>query len=250
MTDHGMSKGLTNYGDRGFSRYLRTAFAKAMGYTDEDLSKPIVGVVNDIRQSAIEEPAEPTIYVHNIQNSRVKVTLVARTQGDPLAMVQPIRTAIWSLDPEQTITSIFTYDDIVSEAVARPRLLTVLLGAFGVLGLVLGALGIYGVLAYTVNQRQREIGMRIALGAHPRSVLGMIVRRGLVLAGAGIVIGIAGAFALTRYIRGVLFGIEATDPATFAGVAIMLLGVAAVASWLPARRAAAVDPMAALRGGE
>jgi predicted permease len=208
---------------------------------------PIVGVVADIRQSAMDEPAQPTIYVDNLQNARVKVTLVARTAGDPLALAGPLRQAIWSIDPDQTITSIFTFDDIVSEAVARPRLLTVLLGSFGVLGLILGALGIYGVLAYLVGHRQREIGVRLALGAHPGAVERMVVGRGLLLSSVGVALGLVGAFGLTRYIQGVLFGVAPTDPVTFVGVAVVLVATAALASWAPARRAAAVDPVAALR---
>jgi predicted permease len=208
---------------------------------------PIVGVVGDIRQSAMEEPGVPTIYVNNVQNTRVKVTLVTRTQGDPLAMVAPVRDAVRALDPDQTITSIFTYDDIVSEAVAQPRLLTVLLVSFGALGLILGALGIYGVLAFTVSQKQREIGMRIALGAHPHRVQRMFVGRGLAVAGLGIAIGLVAALALGRYLSSVLFGIEPTDPLTYVFVTGVLLTVAFLASWLPARRAASVDPITALR---
>ena len=135
----------------------------------------------------------------------------------------------------------------MSEAVARPRLLTVLLGLFGGLGLLLGSLGIYGVLAYLVSQRQREIGVRIALGAQGRDVLRLVVGRGLVLAVSGVVIGILGAFALTRFMQGVLYGVAATDPVTFVVVALGLLSVAVLASWLPARRAAAVDPAVAIR---
>jgi predicted permease len=208
---------------------------------------PIVGVVGDIRQSAMEEPGVPTIYVNNVQNTRVKVTLVTRTQGDPLAMVAPVRDAVRALDPDQTITSIFTYDDIVSEAVAQPRLLTVLLVSFGALGLILGALGIYGVLAFTVSQKHREIGMRIALGAHPHRVQRMFVGRGLAVAGLGIAIGLVAALALGRYLSSVLFGIEPTDPLTYVFVTGVLLTVAFLASWLPARRAASVDPITALR---
>ena len=211
------------------------------------LRTEIIGVVGDIRQAAIDEPAKPTIYLDNMQNSRVRVNLVVRTPGEPLAITRRVEDAIWSLDREQTITSVFTFDDVMSEAVARPRLLTVLLGLFGALGLLLGSLGIYGVLAYLVSQRQREIGVRIALGAQSRDVLRLVVGRGLVLAVAGVVIGIVGAFALTRFMQGVLYGVGATDPLTFLAVAVGLLGVAILASWLPARRAAAVDPAVAIR---
>ena len=207
----------------------------------------VVGVVGDIRQTAIDEPAKPTIYIDNMQNSRVRVNLVARTAGAPLAMTRQVEDAIWSLDRDQTITSVFTFDDIMNEAVARPRLLTVLLGVFGGLGLLLGSLGIYGVLAYLVNQRQREIGVRMALGAQQSDVLRLVVWRGMVLAIAGVLIGLIGAVALTRLMQGVLYGVEATDPLTFGVVALGLLAVAALASWLPARRAASVDPAVAIR---
>jgi predicted permease len=213
------------------------------------LAKPteIVGVVSDIRQAAIDEPAEETMYINNMVNGRVRVTLVARTEGEPLLMVRKLREAIWSIDREQSITSIFTFDDAVDRAMARPRLLTVLLGAFGGLGLILGALGIYGVLAYLVNERQREIGVRIALGAPARSVLWMFVGRGLGLTVAGLTLGLCGALMLTRLMSGVLYGVKATDPLTFVGVGVLLLGVAALASWIPARRAARLDPVEALR---
>jgi predicted permease len=207
----------------------------------------IIGVVADIRQTAMDEPARETIYEDNMINGRVKVALVARTAGEPIAMAHKLREAIWSVDKEQPITSIETFDDVVSSSMARPRLLTVLLGSFGALGLILGALGIYGVLAYLVNERQREIGVRIALGAPARSVLWMFVGRGLALTAAGLAIGLGGALMLTRLMTGVLYGVKATDPATFAGVAALLLAVAALASWIPARRASRLDPVEALR---
>ena len=210
-------------------------------------SAQIIGVVADIRQNALDEPARETIYEDNMINGRVKVALIARTAGEPIAMARKLREAVWSVDKEQPITSIETFDDVVSASMARPRLLTVLLGSFGVLGLILGALGIYGVLAYLVNERQREIGVRIALGAPASSVLWMFVGRGLALTATGLVIGLAGAVVLTRFIAGVLFGVKPTDPLTFVGVAAVLIGVAALASWLPARRAARLDPVVALR---
>jgi putative ABC transport system permease protein len=207
----------------------------------------IIGVVGDIRQTSMDEPGRETIYEDNMINGRVKVALVARTAGEPITMARKLREAIWSVDKEQPITSIETFEDVVSGSMARPRLLTVLLGSFGALGLILGALGIYGVLAYLVNERQREIGVRIALGAPASSVLWMFVGRGLALTGAGLAIGLGGALMLTRLMSGVLYGVKATDPLTFAAVGSILLGVAALASWIPARRAAHVDPVEALR---
>ena len=207
----------------------------------------IVGVVGDVRQNAIDEPAKPMIYLDNMQNSRVRVNLTVRTAGPPLAMTRRIQDAIWSLDRDQTITTVFTFDDIMSEAVARPRLLTVLLALFGGLGLLLGSLGIYGVLAYLVSQRRREIGVRLALGAQRGDVLRLVVWRGLALAVVGVVVGLVGAVVLTRFMQGVLYGVEATDPLTFTAVAVGLLGIAVLASWLPARRAASVDPAVAIR---
>jgi predicted permease len=207
----------------------------------------IVGVVNDIRQVAMAEPARPTMYLHNLQNSRVKTTIVARTQGDPLAMSGAIRDAVWAIDPKQPITAIFTFDQSVSRALARPRLVTVLLLSFGAVGLLLGAVGIYGVLSYLVQQQRSEIGVRIALGARPVDVALAFVRRGLVLTAAGLVIGLAGAWMLTQFMTAVLYGVGPTDPATFGAVAVMLFTAAALASWLPARRAARVDPVTSLR---
>jgi predicted permease len=207
----------------------------------------IVGVVGDVRQGSVDETPVPRIYASVYQIFRVKTNLVVRTEGNPQSMIKRVEDAIRSVDPQQTITSAFTLDDAVGDAVARPRLLTVLLGLFGAMGLVLGALGIYGVLAYLVSQRTREIGVRLALGARPRNLLNMVVGRGLRLAGLGVAIGLAASFVLTRLMQGVLYGVTPTDPLTFTGVALALLAVAAFASWLPARRATKVDPLVALR---
>jgi ABC-type antimicrobial peptide transport system permease subunit len=142
---------------------------------------------------------------------------------------------------------VFTLDDAVSDALARPRLITVVLGAFGGLGLLLGVIGLYGVLAFLVSQRQREIGVRLAMGARPMDVRRMVVKRGMSLTAAGIVVGIGGALALGHYMRTVLYGVQPTDTLTFVIVTATLLGAAAVASWVPARRAASVDPAITLR---
>jgi predicted permease len=207
----------------------------------------IVGVVNDIRQRAMGTPAEPTFYLHVHQNGRVRMNLMVRTRGEPLAMTGTLREAVWSVDRQQPITSVFTFDDAMNESLARPRLLTVLLGIFGALGLLLGALGLYGVLSYLVNQRQRDIGVRLALGARPGDVLQMVVKRGLTLAAVGVAIGVVGALTLGRFLSGVLYDVQPTDPLTLVAVTTVLLAVAALASWLPARRAARVDPVVTLR---
>lgn len=221
------------------------AVGKALRFGNTELR--VVGVVGDVRQRGLAEAVEPAIYLHALQQFRSRMSIVARVNGDPLQYADAVRRAIWSRDPDQTITSVTTLDAVVGRAVARPRLLAWLLALFGVIGLTLGALGIFGVLSYAVSQRRQELGVRVALGATPRSVLGLIVGRGMLLASAGVAIGIAGAALLTRSMQSVLFGIEPSDPVTFAQVIVVLLGAALLASWLPARRALAIDPVTALR---
>ncbi|MEO7085324.1 MAG: ABC transporter permease, partial [Gemmatimonadaceae bacterium] len=215
--------------------------------TGKTMTAAIVGLVGDVHQNSVDETPEPRVYASIQQAFRAKVNLVVRTTENPALMIKRVEDAIHSVEPQQTITAAFTLDEAIGEAVARPRLLTVLLGLFGALGLVMGALGIYGVLAYLVTQRTREIGVRVALGAQSSDVLGMVVGSGLRLAGLGVAIGLVGAFGLTRVMSGVLFGVTATDPLTFGSVAVVLLIVSAVASWLPALRAARVDPLVAMR---
>ena len=207
----------------------------------------VIGVVANIRQRGYAEPIEPSMYVHAHQIFRSRMSMVIRTAGEPLQYANAVRNAIWSLDPNQTITNVTTLESIAGNSVARPRLLAWLLGLFGLVGLTLGALGIFGVLAYAVDQRRQEIGVRVALGASPRSVLRLIVGSGMLLAGAGVVLGIIGARLLTTSMQSVLYNIPASDPWTFAQVVIVLLGAALLASWLPARRALQIDPVSALR---
>jgi predicted permease len=210
-------------------------------------SVEIIGVVRDIRQVAVAEAAQPTFYLHNLQNSRVKTTIVARTQGAPLAMAPAIRDVIWSLDPLQPITAIFTFDDSLNRALARPRLLAVLLLALSGVGLVLGVVGIYGMLAFLVQQRRRDIGVRLALGARPADVRNLFVRQGLAMAVLGVALGLAAATALTRLMTDVLYGVGPYDPATLGAVALTMLVAATLASWVPAARAARLDPVTTLR---
>ena len=207
----------------------------------------IVGVVGDVRQRGLAEPPEPTIYIHVQQNFRSGMSIVARTAGDPLGYAGAVRQAIWSVDKAQTIAEITTLDAVVGRAVARPRLIAWLLALFGVIGLALGVLGIYGVLAYAVTQRRQEIGVRMALGATPGSVLGLVIGKGMLLAGIGVAVGVGGAWLLTRSMQSVLYGIRPSDPVTFVQVVLALLGAALVASWLPARRALHIDPVSSLR---
>ena len=207
----------------------------------------IIGVVGDFRQANLIDPPQPTAFIHYLQNMRSGLSIAVRTSGDPLRQANAVREAIWSVNKDQTITSIETMSSIVGGNVARPRLLATLLLLFGVMGLSLGALGIYGVLAYAVSQRRQEIGVRVALGATPRSVLGLVVGQGMTLAIIGVVAGVAGALVLTRVMAAVLYEVRATDPATFAIVVLVLLATAFVASWLPAQRALRIDPVQALR---
>ncbi len=212
-----------------------------------ELEIPIVGVVGDVRQGGAAEAVEPAVYLHIMQSFRNRMSIVVRTFGDPLDVANALRQAIWTVDRQQTITRVESLETVLGQSVARPRLLASLFALFGVLGLSLGALGIYGVLAFSVTQRQQEIGVRMALGASPRSVRGMVVKQGLLLALVGVALGIVGALATTGAIQAVLFDIEAVDVPTFAQVALAVTGTAFLASWIPARRATTIDPVVALR---
>jgi putative ABC transport system permease protein len=222
-----------------------SAVGKFLSFGRTDVQ--VVGVVGDVRQSGLAEPMEPVIYIHALQQFRSRMSIVVRTKGDPLRSAGAVKQAIWSLDPAQTITEITTLEAVVGGAVARPRVLAWLLALFGVIGLALGALGIYGVLAYAVTQRRQEIGVRVAMGATPRSVLGLVVGKGMLLAGVGVLAGVGGAVLLTRSMQTVLYDIRPSDPVTFLEVVLVLLGASLLASWLPARRALAIDPVNALR---
>ncbi len=221
------------------------AVGKAVNFGRTEI--PVIGVVADVRQGGLAEPVKPAIYIHALQQFRSRMSIVVRTSGDPLRYADEVRRTIWAKNPDQTITAVTTLDAVMGRAVARPRLLAWLLGVFGTMGLTLGALGIFGVLAFAVSQRRREIGVRMALGASPRSVLRLILVQGMLLAVGGVVAGVVGAAILTRWMESVLFEIEPSDPSTFAQVIIVLLAAAALASWLPARRALAIDPVTALR---
>jgi putative ABC transport system permease protein len=207
----------------------------------------IVGLISDVKSLNPHPEAVPEVYQSYWQYPMQGPTLLVRTTGDPTTLAEAIRRETKAVIPNLPPPLIRTMDDLLSETVAQPRLQTGLLSLFAGVALVLAAVGLYGVLAYTVTHRHREIGIRLALGASKRNVLSLVIGQGMKLALTGAAIGIVAALALTRVIRSLLYGVTSTDPATFAGVALLLLLVALFACWLPARRAARVDPMQALR---
>ena len=175
------------------------------------------------------------------------MSVVVRTAGPPLQVVEPIRAAIREIDPRQPIGNIRTMQQVLDDSVARQRFTTTLLGIFSFTALLLSIIGLYGVLAYTVAQRTREIGVRVALGADRLHILRTVMGQGMIYVLGGVVVGLAGAAALGRLMSSLLFGVTATDPVTYAGVVVVLIVVAAAATWIPARRASRVDPVVALR---
>jgi putative ABC transport system permease protein len=208
----------------------------------------IVGVVGTINSIDLGQAVEKErIYRPVSQVARQSMALVLKTGMDPQALVSQVRNAVQSIDPEQPIADVRTMDQWVSRSLETRRTPMVLLALFGAVALVLSAIGIYGVLAFGVAQRVREFGIRQALGADRANILSLVLKQGLATASIGIVIGLVGSAALTRYLTTLLFGVGAHDPTVFIGVPILLLAVAAVACYVPARRATAVDPMTALR---
>ena len=210
----------------------------------------IVGVVRDVRERGLEMDMKPAVYLPVVQvpfGWNVPSQLAVRTAIDPLAIAQPVRQAIWSVDRDQPISNLGTMDEIVDLEIADHTQQTTLFGSFAGLALLLACLGIYGVLSYTVTQRTREIGVRMALGASSGDVIRLVVRQGLALTAVGIVIGIVVALAATRSLTKLLVGVQAADPVVYISVAALLALVAAAACYVPASRAARVDPMVALR---
>jgi putative ABC transport system permease protein len=207
----------------------------------------VVGVVGNVRHSNLEKEASLEMYLPVSQSGSGSMDLVVRAKLRLESLVPSIRAALQSADPDLPTSEFQTLAQLVDQAVSPRRFVTVLLGGFSFLALILASLGIYGVISYSVNQRINEIGIRIALGAQTRAVLKLVIGQGVKLTLIGLVIGLGSAFVLTRVISSLLFGVNATDPVTFAGIAILLGSVAIVACYIPARRATKVDPMVALR---
>ena len=222
------------------------------GFQDEDWS-PIVGVVEDAHYESLESPAEEAVYWPTTAGSSAeplmsrRLDVVLRTTGDPRALIPVLQREVAAINPRIPVSNPRPMEDVMRAATARTSFTMALLGAASGIALLLGLVGIYGVISYIVAQRTREIGVRMALGATAHEVRGMVVRQGLVLAGGGVALGLVAAAALSRVITSLLFGVRAVDPATYGSVAVALVAVAGLASWIPARRAAGVDPSIALR---
>jgi putative ABC transport system permease protein len=212
----------------------------------------VVGVVADVRQMAADEPVKAEMYLPYTQGAAfagffAPRDLIVRTAGDPAALAASVRQAVHEVDPYEPVANVRTMSEVLSRATTQAELGMTLLTTFAALALLLAALGIYGVLSYFVIQHTPEIGVRLALGAQERDVLRLVIMKGMRLALLGVVIGLAGAFALTRLLQSLLFEVKANDPLTFIVIALLLTFVALVACWIPARRATRVDPIVALR---
>jgi predicted lysophospholipase L1 biosynthesis ABC-type transport system permease subunit len=207
----------------------------------------VVGVVGDIRDVQLDAEPAPIMFLPYGAVPVPGMTLVVRTAGNPASVAGALRREIRAEDRELPLPVVSSLSANRSAAVAEPRFRMLLLGGFAAAALLLATVGIYGVMAFTVAQRTREIGVRIALGAHARRVFTLVLRQGMVLAGIGVAVGVAGALALTRFLQSLLFGVSATDPVILIAVALLLGVVTLIGAYLPARRAARIDPIVALR---
>jgi putative ABC transport system permease protein len=216
-------------------------------WRDENLYREIVGVAGDVRHYGLTEDVANTVYVPHTQNAWRSLTLVVRTGPDPAAVLKRVRDAIWTVDRKLPVADVRTLEQVIEQDMARSRFSMFLLILFGAAAVVLAAIGIYGMIAYAVAQRTREIGIRMALGADRRTVVAMVARNAAGLAGAGVVCGVAAALALTRLLRALLFEVSATDAASFGGAVLLLLAVGLAAACVPAWRASRIDPVSTLR---
>lgn len=215
--------------------------------TGQYAMREIVGVVGDVKHRGLTSGAVPEFYFAQAQMPVTSLTLVVRTAGDAHALAGPVRSVVHAMDANAPVFGVVTAEEYMSRSLASTRFTMTLLAAFAAVALVMTAVGLYGVVSFSVSQSTRDIGIRVALGAQGRDTLRLVMAQGLALTLAGVVLGLGGAFSLTRVMSGLLFGVGTTDLATYAGVALLLVAVAALACYVPARRATRVDPVVALK---
>jgi putative ABC transport system permease protein len=223
----------------------------------DEPAREIVGVVKDIRMSRQQRELSPCVYVSYLQQTRrfmgagygvrAGMYFILRTAGKPMAISESVRKAVAELDPNRPVANMRTVEQYLDQQVQYIHLYVLLLGIFGAIAAVLAAIGIYGVMAYSVAERTKEIGIRMALGASAYDIFRLMVSRALILLAVGLTLGLAGSFALTRYLASALYEVKATDPSTFAAVSLLLAVVAVAACLIPTRRAVSVNPTVALR---
>jgi putative ABC transport system permease protein len=207
----------------------------------------IVGVVPSTRHLPLTTEPSPEFFVSYLQHPIYSMTLIIRSASDPASLAAAVRSKVQEVDPNQPVDDVATMEERFSKAVAPQRFNALVFGMFAGLAVILAGVGVYGVMAYSVVRRTHEIGIRMALGAERRDVIGLVLRRGALLAAIGTLLGFAGALALTRFLSNLLYGVTVRDPLTFVGVSLILAAVALMASYIPARRATKVDPIVALR---
>jgi len=226
------------------------AIGKAVGVPIVAADMTVVGIAADVKHVSLREASSPEVYVPYTQNpwpSLATMHVAVRATGDPNGVLSGIRSALREIDPELPIANVATLSEVVDASVAQPRFSMLLLAAFAGLSLVLACVGLYGAVSYAVVQRTPELGVRLALGARPGDILAAVLGDGMKIACAGTAAGLAVAWAAMRVLANFLYGVEATDALTFAATSLLLLAVAAAACYLPARRAAAIDPLIAMR---
>jgi len=215
-----------------------------------DRPSEVIGIVGDVRHAGLDAEPQPEVYVSHRHSETARSTgvfIVIRTSGDPTAVVPALRAAVKFVDPNVPLESVMPMEARLSASVARPRFYAMLLAAFATLALTLASVGVYGILSYSVSQRRREIGVRMAMGAEARDVLRLVLGQGAGAVAVGLLLGLGAAAVAARALSGLLFGVTARDPAVFAGVTVLLGSIALVACYVPAHRAARVDPLEALR---
>lgn len=228
-------------GENPIGRRLTPSFHLKQGVRE------IVGVVGDVKSSGLDADASAMMYLPFKQSPRPFISFVARTASEPQNFVQPVSKAIYSIDKEQALTDVRTMEEVLARSMSGRRFNMTLLITFAGVALVLAAIGVYGVMNYTVMLRKRELGIRLALGAQKMDVLRLVLGQGLTLTLIGVGAGLVSAYAVTRLMASLLYGVTATDYLTFVSVSAVLIAVGLLASYLPARRATKVDPMIALR---